>query len=47
MCCECAISECKNHEEVLVECERENREVSVRQTLCNSYVFVDVNEINT
>lgn len=28
VCCECAISECKNHEKVMLEVERENQEVS-------------------
>ncbi|CDR18331.1 unnamed protein product [Oncorhynchus mykiss] len=46
VCCECAISECKNHEKVLVEAEKENREVSVRQTVSGSYVLVTVTEMN-
>ncbi|XP_035590372.1 tripartite motif-containing protein 65 isoform X2 [Oncorhynchus keta] len=31
VCCECAISECKNHEKVLVEAEKENRELLLRR----------------
>ncbi|XP_041733677.2 tripartite motif-containing protein 65-like [Coregonus clupeaformis] len=31
VCCECAISECRNHEQVLVERERENRELLLRR----------------
>lgn len=29
VCCECGISECANHEKVLLEAERENQEVRV------------------
>ncbi|KAM3859498.1 E3 ubiquitin-protein ligase TRIM65 [Diretmus argenteus] len=31
VCCQCAISECKNHEQVLLETERENQEVLLKR----------------